>query len=127
MTGTEMTVTEIVRFDEHENPTIHASSIRIGTPQIITLVMPAASSVATSASIFPPLASSGDVGGWIYMNLNNKGSSTYSVPRHSQNWTVVSMYADGRFSWAADASWLANGCSPPPVVTSDKAPIGPRP
>jgi len=128
LTGTEMTVPDVVRFDEHENPTTHAPPIRVGTPQIITVVLPAASSVATSSSIFPPLASSGDVGGWIYLNLNNKGSSAYSVPRHSQNWTVVSMYAEGRFSWAGDAPWLANGCSPPPVaVTSEKTPIGPRP
>jgi len=130
LTGTEMTFPDIVRFDEHENPTIQAASpIRAGPPQIITLVLPAASSVtASSAGIVPPLSTSGDVGGWIYLNLNNKGSSTYSVARHSQNWTVVWMYAEGRFSWAGDAAWLANGCSPPPVaVTSEKAPIAPGP
>ncbi len=126
LTTTAMIVPDIVRFDEHENPTISASSIRV-LVQTTTVVLPAASSVATSSGIFPPLSTSGDVGGWMYLNLSNKGSSAYSTARHSQNWVVLSMSAEGRYSWAGDAAWLANGCSPAPAISGQKDPIGPGP
>ncbi len=157
LTGTEMQVRDIVRFDEHENPTILASSIRVSPVQTTTIILPETSSVSTSSGIFPPLSTSGDVGGWFYLNLNNGGSTAYSVTtagvsqttppttrdfrtgssttntgavRQNQDWVIVSMFAEGRFSVDFDAAWLGNGCSPAPAVTDANGgtpAIGPSP
>jgi hypothetical protein len=157
LTGTEMQVRDIVRFDEHENPTISASSVRVSPVQTTTIVLPETSSTSTSSGIFPPLSNSGDVAGWMYLNLNNGGSTSYSVTtagvsqttppttrdfrtnssttntgavRQNQDWVIVSMFAEGRYSVDFDAAWLGNGCSPAPPVTSNTggAPaIGPSP
>lgn len=99
------TVTEIVRFDEHENATLFGCSL-IGC---FFLTLPETSSTATSSSIYPVMAS-GDVGGWMYLNLND-----VSRTRPSQNWVVVQMSAEGRYSVAFDATMMANGCSPAPI------------
>jgi hypothetical protein len=158
LTGTEMQVRDIVRFDEHENPTILASSIRVSPVQTTTIILPETSSVSTSSGIFPPLSTSGDVGGWFYLNLNNGGSTAYSVTtagvstnvppgprvfsgigtsttnigaiRQNQDWVIVSLFAEGRFSVDFDAAWLGNGCSPSPAVTDANGgspAIGPSP
>jgi hypothetical protein len=138
-----MPVTEIVRFDEHENFMTFAPIVHVeGSPGAITL--PSASSLSTSGGTFPPLATSGDVAGWMYLNLNNGGAPAYGVaggrdttryqqtggPRQSQNWVVVSMAAEGRYSVDYDALALGNGCSPAPAsstANSGVVPIGPLP
>ena len=69
----------------------------------------------------------------MYMNLNNNASSgttnPYSTNRASQNWVIVSMYAEGRYSVDFDAAWLGNGCSPaataPTTAGSQSNPIRP--
>jgi hypothetical protein len=93
----------------------------------------------------------------MYLNLNNGGSTSYSVTtagvsqttppttrdfrtgssttntgavRQNQDWVIVSMFAEGRYSVDFDAAWLGNGCSPaPPVTTNTTTPpvIGPSP
>ncbi|HEY4641850.1 MAG TPA: hypothetical protein VII75_10940 [Thermoanaerobaculia bacterium] len=157
LTGTEMQVRDIVRFDEHENPTIASSTVRVSPVQTTTVVLPETSSTSSSSGIFPPLSASGDVGGWMYLNLNNGGSTSYSVTtagvsqttppttrdfrtgssttnigavRGNQDWVIVSMFAEGRYSVDFDAAWLGNGCSPSAPVTTNTttAPvIGPAP
>ena len=65
----------------------------------------------------------------MYFNLNNGGSTNYSparagfainstTVRPSQNWVIVSMFAEGRFSVDFDAAWLGNGCSAPVALSS---------
>jgi hypothetical protein len=100
-------IAEIVRFDEHENASIATSSV-IFDPPAPPPTLPAASRVhVRNSSLIPVLNVSQDSGGWMYFNLNN-GS-----PRGvSQNWVVTSMFAEGRFGVEADATSLANGCSP---------------
>jgi hypothetical protein len=137
-----LAVAEIVRFDEHEN-----ASTLVGGPIISPVIvggisLPEASATATSSSNYPPMPASGDVGGWMYLNLSNGGSATvYStarpgfsgpgtaVPagnvRQSQNWVIVSMFAEGRYSVDFDAAWLGNGCSVAPPIGVATAPIGP--
>ncbi len=137
-----MLVSDIVRFDERENPTTTATG-SLGT-------FPATSRIATASSLFPPLSNAGDVAGWMYLNLNNRGSNAYSVTvnglsdstpptlrdfrtntstttgvRQSQNWVTVWMTAEGRFGTETDAGQLANGCSPAPALTSGQNAIGP--
>jgi hypothetical protein len=132
-----LAIAEIVRFDEHENATTIATGPLI-SPQINSAVsLPETSATSTSnSSLYPQLSTSGDVGGWMYLNLNNGGSANYSTARagfsgpgtstssvrQSQNWVIVSMFAEGRFSVDFDAAWLGNGCSVAPPVGS---PIGP--
>jgi len=93
---------------------------------------------AARTDIFPPFSTSGDVGGWMYFNLNNGGTANYSaarpgfninntIVRPSQNWVIVSMFAEGRFSVDFDAAWLGNGCSSATALsTVQGAFIGPK-
>ena len=134
-----MTFAEIVRFDEHENSTVF--SLSCGIPECPPLwgiaFTPATSSTpTTNSSVFPPLATSGDIGGWFYINLDNGGATAYSAARPgfthtttigqrgSQNWVVTSMFAEGRYAVEMDSLALGNGCSPSPAAG---ATIGPAP
>ena len=131
-----MTYGDVVRFDEHENPTVLVRRcFEICNPP----TLPVLSSVPTSASLFFPAPyPSGDVGGWMYLNLDNGGSTAYTAardgfartssigPRGSQGWVVTSMVAEGRYAVGTDALALGNGCSPVPEV-GFKAVIGPAP
>jgi hypothetical protein len=134
-----MPVTDVVRFDERENPTMLVPIMILPAPPRPTL--PATYRLSTTSTFFPPLTS-GDVGGWFYLNLNNGGSNNYSAaagrdfttgssttvgPRQNQNWVSISMYAEGRYSVMLDATLLANGCTPAPRVSTQFAPIGPGP
>jgi hypothetical protein len=137
----ETATAEMTRFDEHENPTTYAPSVIGLIPDIVFVPLPLASKTTTSnTGVFPPF-SSGDEGGWLYLNLSNGGSSDYSVaqgrrfaespnlPRQSQNWVVVTM-TNGRFTTDADATALGNGCSPAPALSiarNGTATIGPLP
>jgi hypothetical protein len=148
----EMLVSEIVRFDEHENP------FALGTPIFCTCfspptTLPPTSSTASYSPSYPALGTA-DVGGWFYLNLNNGGSTTYSVtrdvggvpgptnaktalapvgattnlgPRPSQNWVTVTMFGNLGTSYLTaefDAASLGNGCSPAGFLSS-VVPIGP--
>jgi len=142
-----MVVAEIVRFDEHENSFIMdlgpfcSAGCSAGPP-----MLPATSSTSSADRVYPPLTNA-DIGGWLYLNLNNGGSSTYSVthdvggqpaptnsrtslapvgstttvgPRPSQNWVTVTMFGNvGPNSLTAefDAASLGNGCSPAEFTT----------
>jgi hypothetical protein len=117
----DIPIAEIVRFDEHENPTTYAPGVIISPGIIQNITLPETSSSATSnLALFPPLSGSGDVGGWMYLNLNSSstvGGVNTPVhplfgPRASQNWVIVSMSAEGRYSVDFDAAWLGNGCNP---------------
>jgi hypothetical protein len=115
-----ITIAEIVRFDEHENATVLSNGIISPAPG-----QPGTSetqALSTSSAFFPGPSTSGDVGGWMYLNLNNGGSATYSAVRAggpSQNWVIVSMFAEGRYSVDFDAAWLGNGCSPAAILTTN--------
>jgi len=114
-------VVEVVRFDEHENPNTSAPCTQSPCPTPTASTLPETSAANTSSSNFPSL-SSADVGGWMYLNLNNGGSTGYSVtrnvggvptivtgagstsnlvtgsgtvgPRPSQNWVIIEMFGN---------------------------------
>lgn len=136
-----LAITELVRFDEHENSnSVAPPNVISPPPPSVTNVLPETSSTSTSSSIFPGLTNSGDLGGWMYINLNNQFNNltgVYSSPaadnptahptftiRASQNWTIVSMFAEGRYSVDFDAAWLGNGCSAPVGSGTTIGPIG---
>jgi len=72
---------EIVRFDETDNPNVLAPCTAL-CPGITTPTLPATSSSSTASGVYPYISTS-DVGGWMYLNLNNGGSTGYSVTTHS--------------------------------------------
>jgi hypothetical protein len=129
---------EVVRFDEHANATIFAVGL-------ISAAVPlpgttAALSVLTNSAFFPPQSTSGDVAGWIYMNLSNGGSANYSAARPgfttngatavraSQNWVIASMFAEPTDAVELPVIALGNGCSPARESTgSFNGQIGPAP
>ncbi|HEV7486268.1 MAG TPA: hypothetical protein VGQ65_11345 [Thermoanaerobaculia bacterium] len=115
-------VADVVRFDEHENPNTTTPCLVSPCPTTSNPLMPETSIQNTSSSNFPTIGASGDVGGWMYLNLNNLGSTGYSVtrnvggvptiitgagstsnlvtgsgtvgPRPSQNWVIVEMFGN---------------------------------
>ena len=149
----EMVVSEIIKFDEHENPNLPPPCFLSACPSPPLPVLNASSSTGSSDSdIFPQVGATGDVGGWIYLNLNNGGSTSYSVtreiggqrlptnartnlspiasgtvgPRPSQNWVTVTLFGNtaggNRLTTEFDAAALGNGCSP---AVAEGAAIGP--
>jgi hypothetical protein len=131
--------TEIIRFDEHENANVGGGSLII-SPLPPGAGIPETGSYPTTNSIFPGGPTSGDVAGWMYLNLNvPSGSALYNTTtpgglplpaagtagaRASQNWVIVSMSAEGRYSVDFDAAWLGNGCSGAVLAGTQVGPVG---
>jgi hypothetical protein len=133
---------EVVRFDEHENSNAVAPIGQISPPPpSVTNVLPETSSTSTTSGKYPGTTGSGDVAGWMFLNLDNRNTganiNVYSDPslnnaaahptftralRASQNWVIIAMFAEGRYSVDFDAAHLGNGCTP---VTATGAPIQP--
>jgi hypothetical protein len=136
----DLDIAEFVRFDENENASvIGLGGIIVSPPPPGAPGLPEASRISINNSLLPVLASgSTQVGGWMYMNLNNGGDlaaiaaetaqaglstpGLYSASRPgfgstattrdvSQNWVIVSMFAEGRYGADFDAAWMGNGCS----------------
>jgi hypothetical protein len=125
VSNSALAITEIVRFDEHENPNTYNPGVIISPSVPATVTLPETSRSSTASAAFPTLSSpAGDTAGWMYMNLNS-GTTVGGVnttlhpnfgPRPSQNWVVVSMTGAGStaglFGVEFDATWLGNGCTP---------------
>jgi hypothetical protein len=137
--NSNLAITEIVRFDEHENANVVGGGLVISPLPPGAPGLPETSQTPSTAAQFPALSSpAGDVAGWMYMNLNNGGATTYSAARpgfagagtstttnrQSQNWVIVSMFAEGRYSVDFDAAWMGNGCSVAPPPASQVGPTG---
>ncbi len=139
----DMSIGEFVRFDEHENPFVVDSCVTQVPSHSCIVTLSAASSTNTQGGVYPSLGGT-DVGGWLYLNLNNGGSSRYSVtnhatglstsartvfgvPRASQNWVTATMFGNAggsRMTAEFDAATLGNGCSPAASIsTADQGPI----
>jgi hypothetical protein len=136
--NSNMTIAENIRFDEHENSEYWRSQGCV-LGGCVPNGLPSTAAPSTASAFFPSHSTSGDVGGWLYLNLNNGGSSAYSAerrnyrfgtttggPRQSQGWVVTSMYAEGRYAVEMDALPVGNGCSPAPDL-STRSSIGPAP
>ena len=118
-------MTEVVRFDEEENPETTFFGTIADPPMGPALWLPATSLMPVGAEHFP-INSNGAVGGWMYFNLHDDDDE-YA----SQSWVVASMRSEGRFSVDVDAAALGNGCSAPTAVSNanvrNAQPIGPSP
>ena len=115
-----LAITELVRFDSEENPTTFSPDVVISPAPDTEVSLPETSQTDVADTfIFPP--NTGDaLDGRMYLNLDH-GSPLGAVDPDiaSQNWVIVSMAAEGRFSVDFDAAWLGNGCSP--VAPSPRA------
>ena len=126
-------IAQIIRFDEREDSFALTGGIicsPVCGPSPLTLPEASITSTAT-ANLYPAHAASTDISGWMYLNLNNQPptvagySSAAQLPRASQNWVIVSMFAQGRYSVDFDAAHLGNGCSAPaPNPTPEVGPAG---
>ncbi len=102
-------VTEFVTFDDRENAQGAAPDQGPISPAPINeFALPETGLYAfgTAGGTFPEVT--GASNGWVYMNLDNEVGDNIA----SQNWVVVSMRAEGRYSVDFDAAWLGNGCTP---------------
>jgi hypothetical protein len=106
--GNVTSLTETVIFDEEENPEGAAPSDVISPPISTTYTLPETSLTSVADHNVFPAPTAGAIAGWVYMNLDNDAADQIA----SQNWVVVSMRAEGRYSVDFDAAWLANGCTP---------------
>ncbi len=139
--NSDLPIGESIRFDEHENPSGFRNDPICAPCAPSPPTASATSSTNTDSSTYPSLSGT-DVGGWLYLNLNNGGSLKYSVtqdiggvrlptnrrtsltpigstptigPRPSQNWVTVTMFGNAgssRMTAEFDAAPLGNGCSP---------------
>ncbi len=121
-----LTVADVVRFDEDENPVAFSDCENCGPP--VRPVLRASSRTSSDDDVFPPRPD-GATAGWMYMNLNNQGVFPFRPFRvASQNWVVVSMEAeetyegDSRYTSDFDAASLGNGCTPSTPPTESDPP-----
>lgn len=123
-----LTLADVVRFDESENPTAFGVTVpRVSpVPPATPISTPEASlQVVGTSTIFPPQTTeSSDVGGWMYLNLNNGNPAGAGSARPSQNWVEVQMTAEGRYGIDFAAAHLANGCTP--ATPAGERPLGPE-
>jgi hypothetical protein len=99
--NSSLTVADMVRFDEDENPVAFSGGS----------LLPATSNRSSDDSVFPPNPD-GAMAGWMYMNLNHQGVPFRPPQTASQNWVAVSMEAAGSYSVEFDAASMGNGCTP---------------
>jgi hypothetical protein len=122
---------EAVRFDEQENATVFEVCQFCQRPDATPLTMAIS---ATHGTLLPPIATAGDAGGWLYLNVDNGGSANYSAARPgygqrgraSQAWVITSMFAEPTYATETAAIALGNGCSPRAGITAQSQ-IGPAP
>jgi len=137
-----MGIAELVRFDERENAAILGGTLIVSPPPAGAPGLPEASRTPVSSSNFPQITTT-DAGGWMYLNLSNGGAASapagadnpyrsqiagYGAAGRrnvSQNWTIVSMFAEGRYGVDYDAAWMGNGCSGPISASTSTTRIAP--
>lgn len=126
---------ELVRFDEHENPTVSTFADCPVSPCSFdppTLIETQLINIMDN-DIIPPDSTTTDVGGWIYFNPAIPSADhdyDFNGFETTQNWVQVRMSAGGRFAVDFDAMYMENGCgSEMPVTSLDELgpnKIGPR-
>jgi hypothetical protein len=111
-------VLETIAFDDDENGEGVASWEPSGVPNIEQdLYLPATSRIrAGDINFFRQGIFSYEDSGWLYLNLDDRAQED-GFGAH-QNWVVVSMRAEGRYSVDFDAAYLGNGCSPAAPITA---------
>ena len=99
-----LSVNEIVTFDENENA--------VGSADESIELPPTSRTSIDDEQIYPQLAN-GASAGWMYLNLDRGRTDDVA----SQNWVISSMRAEGRYSTDFDAIALGNACSAPAATS----------
>jgi hypothetical protein len=109
----ELSLSELVRFDEAENGAGTPDYSLHQAPLPSDLYLPATSRTYVDDRELYPQLTNGAVAGWLYLNLDRCAGSDFPCTDEfaTQNWVVTSMRAEGRYSGDADAVALGNGCS----------------
>jgi hypothetical protein len=116
-----MGITEIVRFDEDENPHVWPPPEPICTPiPFYPTIPPSVLLDIDDTNVFPPRQGH-EVAGWMYMNFDRCNQDDFAT----QGWVTVSMRAEGRYSTDFDALAFGNGCTPPLPQSQANIPGGP--
>jgi hypothetical protein len=120
----DLSVTEMVRFDENENAAgaVPISRLVVVPREKSRLDATSITSVA-DAAVYPQLVN-GATAGWLALNLDVAPGD----PAAMQSWVISSMSAQGRFFTDADAPAFGNGCSaqaPISEITTGGAPLAP--
>jgi len=101
--------TEIIVFDEEENPVLQSGPPVSGIPDPPQLVPFPLEAQRTRVGIDLPVPFET---GWLYLNLN-QGPNPFAVdPFSAQNWVEAVYSAEGRYSLAVDAISLDSACDP---------------
>ena len=115
-----MPVLETVVFDEDEN------FAALAAVEDARLELPATSLLALTHDDLPQMTN-GAVSGWTYFNLDTEAEDEQAT----QNWVIVSMRSQGRYSVDFEATALGNGCSAERGVSAARqeggVAIGPAP
>jgi hypothetical protein len=111
---------EAVRFDEEENPEVTAPCILVPCGDWGPWLPATSATSAVNDAIYPP-NTVGDVGGWMYLNLDDRSSPSEAL----QSWVVTTMRAESIFSADVDAHALGNGCSKQVAASEATAADGP--
>ena len=105
-------VQNIVRFDEHENPTTGGSGIVCSPCGPTVTTLPETSATPTTSGVFPNISTAaGDVAGWMYLNLSNNAQGGASG---TTNFAALSAQRPG-FGQGAGTSYLTGS---PATVTA---------
>ncbi len=114
-------LTEVIRFDEEENPSTHAPS---NSPYDQPPNVPLAFMTDVNRGGIVP-SYSDEPNGWIYVNLDGYYDND-NIP--TQGWVISSMHSGG-YSVDLPATALGNGCSAlvAPTDHDGTPPIGPAP
>lgn len=122
-----MTIREIVRFDEEENPETMAPEdyfvVPLPRPRI-----PATAKIDVRKGVeFPPNAVDASAG-WMYLNLGDRETESVVL----QGWVVSTMSVPDLFTVDIPATALGNGCSAAVGISEasepgNRPPIGPAP
>jgi hypothetical protein len=118
----------VVRFDEQENPNLITGCQISPCPGEQFFSYEESSAISTrNGSFFPPdFATTADLGGWMYLNLNGAGTALGRPNNESQAWVAINMTAEGRYGVLYDAAALQNGCSPNPETQGGMIRPGPN-
>lgn len=105
---------EIVRFDEHENPTTTTNPTctisPCNNPEIPYLPETSIVNIADTDYI-PEDSTTADPAGWLFMNMANSATDVVNNYGPTQAWVQIRMTSAGLFGVDYDAAYLANGCS----------------
>lgn len=109
--------TQVVMFDEEENPFVPFDTCTISpcAPTVLVPFPAEANRVAVNAPDLPTPYDSG----WVYLNLNTTVGGLFDP--FAQSWVTAVTSSQGRFSFGLQAAQFDSACNPSQIIL----PVGP--